>query len=177
VGVHDTLSSLPLLDQSAAARDPARSMQARGSHLLVEYRGCDPVRLSDAALLERALRDAAEAIGATVVSAAFHGFAPHGVTGILLLAESHLSVHSWPEHGYAAVDAYTCGVGDLDRAVPLLADALGARQTDVLRVARGELDRECALRVEPHGSFCEIAAVQPSTSSGLITPVVSRASR
>lgn len=124
-------------------------MHTRGTHLLIEYLGCEPAVLDHPASLEAALRQAAEAIGARVISAAFHQFSPHGVTGMLLLEESHLSLHTWPEHGYAAVDLYTCGAPDAQPAVPALRAALGARRADVLRVERGELDAARALRVAP----------------------------
>ena len=122
-------------------------MHTRGTHLLIEYLGCEPVVLDDPAALEAALRRAAAAIGARVISAAFHQFSPHGVTGMLLLEESHLSLHTWPEHGYAAVDLYTCGAPDAEPAVPALQVALGARRADVLRVTRGELLAPRSLRV------------------------------
>lgn len=118
-----------------------------GAHLLVEYLGCTPALLDDAVGLERSLREAAEAIGARVVTAAFHRFAPHGVTGFLLLEESHLSIHTWPERGYAAVDLYSCGSTFPGRAIPLLEAALGAARVTQLRVARGELTAPVPLRV------------------------------
>jgi S-adenosylmethionine decarboxylase proenzyme len=97
----------------------------RGTHLLVECRGCTPAVLNDAERLEEALRAAAQAIGASVVSATFHAFSPHGVTGVLLLAESHLSIHTWPEYGFAALDLFTCGESDPRGALPVLREALG----------------------------------------------------
>jgi S-adenosylmethionine decarboxylase proenzyme len=108
-----------------------------GTHVLVECRGCAPVVLNDAAALERALRAAAQAIGARVVTCAFHAFAPHGVTGMLLLEESHISVHTWPEHGYAAIDLFTCGTSSPMQAVPLLHAALVAETVETLVVERG----------------------------------------
>jgi S-adenosylmethionine decarboxylase proenzyme len=112
-------------------------VSTRGTHLLVECRGCTPAVLNDPQALEQALRAAAHEIGARVITAALHAFAPHGVTGMLLLEESHLSVHTWPEHGYAAIDLFTCGVADPARALPLLRTALGARQLEWLTVSRG----------------------------------------
>lgn len=122
-------------------------MSTRGTHLLVECRGCTPAALNDPLALERALRAAAAEIGARVIAASFHAFAPHGVTGMLLLEESHLSVHTWPEHGYAAVDLFTCGVADPARALPLLRTALSATQLQCLTVSRGLAGP--FLRVEP----------------------------
>ncbi|MDB4974771.1 MAG: S-adenosylmethionine decarboxylase proenzyme [Myxococcaceae bacterium] len=112
-------------------------MLTRGTHLLVECRGCDAARLNDAVGLEAALRAAAARMDANVVTAAFHRFAPQGVTGMLLLEESHISIHTWPEHGYAAIDLYTCGERDVELAMPVLRAALLAERVDQLRVERG----------------------------------------
>lgn len=79
-----------------------------GRHLLADLYGC-PV-LDDVALIETALRAAAERAGASVIGLHLHHFGEgQGVTGVVLLAESHMSIHSWPEHGYAAVDIFLCG--------------------------------------------------------------------
>jgi len=97
-----------------------------GRHLLVEYHGCDTRFLDDFSKLESAMVAAAEAAGATVVAKAFHRFAPQGVSGVVVIEESHLSIHTWPEYGYAAVDFYTCGDCVPERAHELLRSALGA---------------------------------------------------
>lgn len=79
-----------------------------GRHLLAELHGCD--RLDDLPLIEAALRGGAAAAGATVLDLRLHHFGPGaGVTGVALLAESHISIHSWPEHRYAALDFFLCG--------------------------------------------------------------------
>jgi S-adenosylmethionine decarboxylase proenzyme len=109
-----------------------------GWHHLVELYGCDVAALDDLGLIETALVAAARAAGATVLDARFHKFAPQGVSGVVLIAESHLSVHTWPEHGYAAVDLFTCGVTlDAEPAVALLQAALGAATVSRQRIPRG----------------------------------------
>lgn len=113
-------------------------MVTRGTHLLIECHGCPFAVLDDPARLEVALRAAAEAIGAKVVGALFHRFSPQGVTGVLLLSESHASVHSWPERGYAAVDVYTCGEHGADGAVEALRAGLMAERIDAIRILRGD---------------------------------------
>lgn len=92
-----------------------------GQHLLADLYGC--VRLTEAAVVERALREAAEAGGATTLHVEVHGFGEgQGVTGVALLAESHISIHTWPEHGFAAVDLFLCGKRhNLDAALRTLA--------------------------------------------------------
>lgn len=116
---------------------PNRAVDTKGRHLLVELYGCDPRALDDAERLAGLLRRAAEASGSTVVAEVFHPFAPHGITGVVVIEESHLSVHTWPETGYAAVDFYTCGSGDPERGLRLVADGLAAKRVEVLEVTRG----------------------------------------
>jgi S-adenosylmethionine decarboxylase proenzyme len=116
-------------------------MPALGRHLLAELCDCDPARLDDLAVVEGALVAAAEASGAQVLAARFHRFAPQGVSGVVLIAESHVSVHTWPEHAYAAVDFFTCGAAMRPEAgVALLIEALGARRHAVREHARGPTD-------------------------------------
>ena len=112
-------------------------MDTRGTHLLVELRGARRALLDDAQVLEKLLLEAAARASARVVQAAFHRFQPEGVTGFLLLEESHLSIHTWPAQGYAAVDFYTCGASDPRPALVFLAEALEAEQVEWLSVKRG----------------------------------------
>ena len=84
-------------------------MDALGRHLLLELKDCDPKLLNDLDSLKKLLTDAAEKSGAAVLDDSFHQFSPQGVSGVVVIAESHLFIHTWPEHGYAAVDIFTCG--------------------------------------------------------------------
>jgi S-adenosylmethionine decarboxylase proenzyme len=84
-------------------------LKALGRQIVVEYHKCDPAVLNDVAAIKRAMREAAILAGATIVEEAFHLFNPHGVSGVIVIAESHLAIHTWPEYGYAAVDLFTCG--------------------------------------------------------------------
>ncbi|MFO0902731.1 MAG: adenosylmethionine decarboxylase [Pirellulales bacterium] len=83
--------------------------ESLGTHLLLDLYGCAPDLLDDPAGLEALLREAAAAAGAQVVGAMSHRFSPHGASVVCLLAESHISIHTWPEQQTAAVDIYTCG--------------------------------------------------------------------
>ena len=108
-----------------------------GRHLIAELH--DAAHLSDADYIEAALRDAAAAAGATVLDVRLHHFGPgQGVTGVALLAESHISIHTWPEHGYAAIDIFMCGrTNDVDAALDLIASRLEARIASRTLIARG----------------------------------------
>ncbi|MBN2358683.1 MAG: adenosylmethionine decarboxylase [Deltaproteobacteria bacterium] len=91
-------------------------MQKLGTHVLVELWQADPVQLDDLEWVRRGLLQAAAAARCTVVGQAFHRYAPQGVSGVVVVAESHISVHTWPEHGYAAIDIFTCGERSLPEA-------------------------------------------------------------
>lgn len=80
-----------------------------GRHIVVEFYDCDPSILSDVVLIEKHMVDAARIAGATVINSTFHHFSPFGVSGVVVIQESHLAIHTWPEYGYAAVDIFTCG--------------------------------------------------------------------
>ena len=84
-------------------------MNALGRHILGEIHGCDANVLNDSTIVERIMVEAALKAGAEVREVAFHKFSPQGVSGVVVISESHLAVHTWPEHGYAAVDVFTCG--------------------------------------------------------------------
>lgn len=112
-------------------------MEFTGTHLLADLFECD--HLADEARIESALRASVTASGATLLNLHVHGFGTdHGVTGVALLAESHISIHSWPERGYAAVDMFLCGrKHDLDAGLRVLATSLNARRVEERRFSRG----------------------------------------
>ena len=83
------------------------------------------------------MESAVEATRATIVNSVFHTFAPQGVTGVVVVEESHFSIHTWPEHGYVAVDVYTCGDCDPQRAREVLCDGLAANSTEWMLIERG----------------------------------------
>ena len=122
-------------------------MQTLAKHLLVELHECTGAVLDDLSQVQSLMERAALAAGATVVGQAFHRYAPHGVTGVLLLEESHFSVHTWPEAGYAALDFYTCGALDPEPAARVVAAGVGAARVSLLQVDRGLSEAEGALAV------------------------------
>lgn len=116
---------------------PSSAQPYDGRHLIADLHGCSG--LDDAHAIERALRAGAHGAGATVLEVRLHAFGPgHGVTGMALLAESHISIHTWPEHGYAAVDIFVCGArNDAERGLVALAAALMPSRTEVTLIRRG----------------------------------------
>jgi S-adenosylmethionine decarboxylase proenzyme len=118
-------------------------------HLLVELHGCDKALLDDRERVAGLMRQAAELAGARVVAEVFHPYAPQGVTGVLVIEESHFSVHTWPESGYAAIDFYTCGACTPELAARALATSFGASSVRILTVHRGLPEDEGSFRV--HG--------------------------
>ena len=112
-------------------------MDTFARHLLVELDDCDRALLDDQEALRQLMRRAAEAAGARVVADVFHRFAPQGVTGVVVIEESHFSLHTWPESGYAAVDFYTCGDCHPEAAVQILREGLAARRCEQVVVHRG----------------------------------------
>jgi len=84
-------------------------MEALGRQILVEFYDCDTDKINDVEFIESSFLNATRASGATIISHNFHKFSPHGVSGVVVIAESHVSIHSWPEYNYAAVDIFTCG--------------------------------------------------------------------
>jgi len=84
-------------------------LDALGHHVLLELYGCDAFVLNDTKKIKDILTEAALLANARIVETAFHRFSPHGVSGVVIIAESHLSVHTWPEYEYAAIDIFTCG--------------------------------------------------------------------
>ena len=113
-------------------------MQILGRHLLVELVDCDRARLNDQAYLQQHMEEAVRRSGATIVRSVFHRYNPQGVSGVVVIAESHISVHTWPEYGYAAVDFFTCGESvDPYKAHEYLKAVLSAGQAQVSEVRRG----------------------------------------
>jgi len=115
-------------------------MNALGRHILVEFTGCSPEILDDVTAIEKSMIDAATKAGATVIQSSFHHFSPFGASGVVVIQESHLAIHTWPEYGYAAVDLFTCG----DQADPWIAfdwlkTAFKAKGHSALEMWRGSL--------------------------------------
>ncbi len=111
--------------------------KAEGTHLLADLSGVAPQLLTSCEAIEALLRSAAIAAGAQILHGHFHAFGPGlGVTGVLLLAESHISIHTWPEQQFAAVDIFMCGNCAPQRALDVLIEALAPRRHEIRFINR-----------------------------------------
>ena len=105
---------------------------AFGRHMTVEFYDCNPEIIVDSEKVKKAFLKAAKDAGATVLDSSFHVFEPQGVSGVVIIAESHFTVHAWPEHDYAAVDLFTCSESvDMKKAISSLKASLEAEETIV----------------------------------------------
>jgi S-adenosylmethionine decarboxylase len=112
--------------------------QALGRHVLLELYQCPVELLKAGNELEGFLKAAAERMGATVVTSNFHQFSPYGISGVVIIQESHLTLHTWPEHQYAAVDIFTCGEIDLQAGIEHLIQVFQAKTADWKLYERGK---------------------------------------
>ncbi|WP_054861430.1 adenosylmethionine decarboxylase [Gracilibacillus sp. JCM 18860] len=114
-------------------------MDTMGRHVIAELWNCNLDILNDLDRLEKTFVNAALKAGAEIREVAFHKFAPFGgVSGVVIISESHLTIHSFPEHGYASIDVYTCGdIIDPHIAVKFIEEKLEAKTVEKLEVPRG----------------------------------------
>ena len=122
-------------------------MSALGRHVLAEFYGCPEEILNDIQRIERTMVDAALEAGAEIREVAFHKFSPQGVSGVVVISESHLAIHTWPELGYAAVDVFTCG----DKVDPwvsanYLKEHFAADRLSAQEITRGIFDVEVSVK-------------------------------
>jgi len=116
-------------------------LNALARHLLLELKICNEEVLDDVNFLKDCLNEAAVQSGATVVGETFYHFSPYGVSGVVNIAESHIAIHTWPEHKYAAVDVFTCGDDvDPEKAARLIKERLGAQSHSLIELRRGIIE-------------------------------------
>jgi S-adenosylmethionine decarboxylase len=144
------LESATILNGNIEGPSNVSIVNTVGKHCILELYDCDCARLDDEDFLRSAISNAALRAGATLLQLISHRFQPHGVTGLALLAESHISIHTWPESGYAAVDVFTCGDHTMpETACRVLVDELRAEK-HILRSFRRETpDMVADLEREP----------------------------
>ena len=113
-----------------------------GRQVLLEFYGCRQECLDDAEFIKATMLEAARRAHATVVQATFNRFSPHGVSGVVVIAESHLAIHTWSEHGFAAIDIFTCGSKVLPKvAYQYLVKTLKPRETSRQDIERGTVEK------------------------------------
>ena len=113
-------------------------MNALGRHLLLELFDCDLDAINNLVAVKQTLVEAARRAQATIVDVVFHEFNPFGISGVVVIAESHLSIHTWPEYRYAAVDIFSCGdTLQPDVAANYLVEQFGAERTSMVEMQRG----------------------------------------
>ncbi len=114
-----------------------------GRHVLAEFFECDPNTLNNLDKVEKYMMEAALECGATIVQKCFHMFSPHGVSGVVIISESHLAIHTWPELGYAAVDLFTCGPKcDPKVAYEFLKKKFNSKNANFTELKRGIISRD-----------------------------------
>ncbi len=135
-------------------------MKILGRHLIVEYSECDKRSLDDIRLLEEGMCESVRRSGATIVRSVFHRYNPQGVSGVVVIAESHISIHTWPEYGYAAVDFFTCGDSvDPYKAHEYLASVLSAGSFHIQELKRGiPSATDEVISHKPFPQICNVAA-------------------
>lgn len=118
-------------------------MNALGTHLLVELRECNPEILKSLEKVRSIMVSAAKDAKATIVDVSFHEFNPFGISGVVVIAESHLTIHTWPEYDYAAVDIFTCGdIIKPEVAASYLIKEFGCKNPSIVEIKRGILSHE-----------------------------------
>ena len=130
------------------------SSNALGRHIIAEFYDCNSEIIKDAALVEDVMLKSVKISGATIVQPVFHKFSPFGVSGIVVVSESHFSIHTWPEYKYCAVDIFTCGdTIESQDALEYLKENLGCGNVSVVEMKRGFLN--LGVNFSPQQNFVE----------------------
>lgn len=113
-------------------------MQALGFHTLIELYGCNSIKIDDTKLVENTLLKAAEIAKLSIVKSTIHHFNPIGVSGVVVIKESHIAIHTWPEHNYVALDFFTCNENyDLSKAIKYIESVFEGKKTEQQTLKRG----------------------------------------
>ncbi|WP_165778795.1 adenosylmethionine decarboxylase [Leptospira perolatii] len=128
-------------------------MNALGKHVIAEFYECDRETINNHELVEDIMLKAVDLSGATTVKSVFHRFSPYGVSGVVVVSESHFAIHTWPEYGYCAIDVFTCGdLIDNQAALEYLKERFGAQSISVVEMKRGLLKLGVDLPHKPVGN-------------------------
>jgi S-adenosylmethionine decarboxylase proenzyme len=117
-----------------------RYKKVLGYHTLLEFHGCPPSELCDSKKVENTFLEAAKLSQAHVINTTFHHFNPHGISGVVIISESHFAIHTWPEHGYAAIDFFSCSENlKIEKAIEYLKKQLKPTHINAVEFKRGLL--------------------------------------
>ena len=116
-------------------------MKYLANHQIVEFNDCKESKINNSDFIREIFLEAAKLGNTTVVNECFHEFSPYGITGVLVIAESHISIHTWPEHKYAAVDIFSCGNKvDYNKIIDYLEDKLKCKNCSSISINRGNYE-------------------------------------
>ncbi len=122
--------------------------KALGTHLLIEMYGCEPRTLMGVEFVGQVMERAARESKAKVVESFFHQFQPYGVSGVVVIEESHYTIHTWPEHGYAAVDLFYCSEEvEVEKAIQVLKESFRPSYISIIEMKRGVLPEASTSKV------------------------------
>ncbi|WP_036036686.1 adenosylmethionine decarboxylase [Leptospira mayottensis] len=128
-------------------------MNALGKHVIAEFYDCDYEIINNHELVEDIMLKSVDLSGATTIKSVFHRFSPYGVSGVVVVSESHFAIHTWPEYGYCAVDVFTCGdLIDNQAALDYLKEKFGSKNISVVEMKRGVLNLGVDLHHKPVGN-------------------------
>ncbi|ASV07892.1 S-adenosylmethionine decarboxylase proenzyme [Leptospira interrogans serovar Canicola] len=124
-----------------------------GKHVIAEFYECDYETINNHELVEDIMLKSVDLSGATTIKSVFHRFSPYGVSGVVVVSESHFAIHTWPEYGYCAVDVFTCGdLIDNQAALDYLKEKFGSKNVTVVEMKRGVLNLGVDLHHKPVGN-------------------------
>ncbi|MCK4665693.1 adenosylmethionine decarboxylase [Candidatus Dependentiae bacterium] len=113
---------------------------ALGIEILCDFYNCNKEKMSDKNEIEKIIIKAVEESGATIIETKLFLFSPYGLTGLIIITESHFSIHTWPEHGYIAIDYFTCNEKlDLSKTIEILKNYFEPENIDIKKISRGEI--------------------------------------
>lgn len=125
-----------------------------GIHVIADFFRCDPSVINSAESVERIMIEAVNISGATIIKPFFHRFSPHGISGIIVVAESHFAIHTWPEHSAAAVDIFSCGDFNYTDALIHIRNSISSEDNTIIRILRGNTTGDKG--PDKHRSYTEI---------------------
>ena len=146
-------------------------MISLGRHIVAELYNCSLDKIDDVDYVEKSMIKAADKAGATIINSTFHHFSPYGVSGVVVIQESHLAIHAWPEYQYAAVDIFTCGT-EVNPwiAYDYLKKAFEAGHGSAMEINRGQTDLLKRAAISPTNVFRQYSDLSPSDSFAITIP-------